>query len=109
MRHLVSSIFALVMLAGLGVFAQPKAPEKLTFNTKMGNVTFNHAAHLMRAGGDCSKCHPSVFQQDKTAPLNFKANIHKTAETNKTSCGTCHNPSGPAFETKGNCNKCHVK
>jgi hypothetical protein len=35
--------------------------------------------------------------------------MHKPAETGKTSCGSCHNPGGPSFETKGNCAKCHVK
>jgi hypothetical protein len=36
--------------------------------------------------------------------------MHKTAETAKTSCGTCHHPGGAAFETKGNCTtKCHIK
>jgi hypothetical protein len=35
--------------------------------------------------------------------------MHKPAEAAKKSCGHCHNPEGPAFETKGNCAKCHVK
>jgi mono/diheme cytochrome c family protein len=35
--------------------------------------------------------------------------LHKTAEAAKTSCGGCHTPGGPAFESKGNCGKCHVK
>lgn len=76
---------------------------------KNGNVTFDHAAHVMRAKNDCSTCHPSLFPQDSKAPLNFKANIHKTAEKGMTSCGSCHREGGAAFETKGNCNKCHMK
>ena len=54
-------------------------------------------------------CHDKLFKQDAKAPLNFKAAIHKTAEAEKTSCGACHHPGGTAFETKGNCAKCHVK
>ena len=94
----------------MGLVAQDKkAPEKLTFTTKNGNVTFDHAAHLKRANGDCMVCHDKLFKQDAKAPLNFKAAIHKTAEAEKTSCGACHHPGGTAFETKGNCAKCHVK
>jgi c(7)-type cytochrome triheme protein len=94
------------------VFAQDAKktpPTKLTFVTKNGNVTFDHAAHVTREKGDCAACHPKLFMQDSKAPLNFKANLHKTAETDKTSCGACHNPGGAAFETKGNCAKCHMK
>jgi len=94
----------------VGLFAQNKsAPEKLTFVTKNGNVTFDHAAHTKRANGDCTVCHDKLFKQDAKAPLNFKAGIHKPAETAKTSCGDCHTPGGKAFESKGNCAKCHVK
>jgi c(7)-type cytochrome triheme protein len=74
----------------------------------MGNVTFNHAAHSKRANEDCKTCHDKLFTQSK-APLNYKGAMHKTAEAAKTSCAGCHNPGGAAFETKGNCNKCHVK
>jgi c(7)-type cytochrome triheme protein len=96
-------------LGSLGILAQEKAPEKLTFATKNGNVTFDHAAHVKRANADCSVCHDKLFHQDAKAPLNYKAGLHKTAETQKTSCGACHGPGGMAFESKGNCAKCHVK
>ena len=85
-----------------------KAPEQIVFQSKMGNVTFNHAAHVKRAKDDCQACHDKLFPQSK-APLNFKASMHQTAESAKASCGGCHNPSGPAFASKGNCAKCHVK
>jgi len=110
MRTLISSLFIGVLLGGLGLLAQEKkAPEKLTFSAKNGNVTFDHAAHLKRANGDCKTCHDKLFKQDSKAPLNFKAGLHKPAETAKTSCGFCHTSGGVAFETKGNCAKCHVK
>ena len=86
-----------------------KAPEKVVFQAKMGNVTFDHAAHLARAKGDCKTCHDKLFPQSSTAPINFKANMHKTAEAAKTSCGGCHAAGGTAFEAKANCAKCHVK
>ena len=88
---------------------EKKPPEKLVFEAKPGNVTFNHTTHLKAAKGDCKTCHDKLFTQSSKAPLNFKTGMHKPAESAKTSCGACHNPAGPAFETKGNCAKCHVK
>jgi c(7)-type cytochrome triheme protein len=110
MRTLIACLFATGLLATLGLLAQEaKAPPKLTFTTKNGNVTFDHAAHVKRASGDCKACHDTLFKEDAKAPLNYKAAIHKTAETAKTSCGFCHHAGGTAFESKANCAKCHVK
>src|ERR1700684_4599523 len=104
MRTLVACLLATGLIGAFGLLAQDKKPpEKLTFTTKNGNVTFDHAAHLKRANGDCIGCHDKVFKQDSKAPLNYKAAIHRTAETQKTSCATCHRPGGTAFESKGNC------
>jgi len=97
------------VIATFGALAQKTPPDKIVFTTKNGNVTFDHAAHIKRVDGKCAVCHDTLFKQDKAAPLNFKAGLHKPAETGKTSCGFCHNPGGPAFESKGNCAKCHVK
>ncbi len=105
----MTCLLAFTLGGTLALLGQPKPPEKLTFTTKNGNVTFDHAAHVKRANNDCATCHPKLFQQDAKAPLNFKAGLHKPAEANKTSCGACHNPAGPAFQTTGNCAKCHVK
>ncbi len=102
----LSALFALLLFT---LAAAEKPPDKLVFKSKMGDVTFDHAAHVKRAKDDCKTCHPKLFEQSKTAPLNFKAGMHKPAETAKTSCGFCHHAGGMAFETKGNCKRCHVK
>lgn len=109
MRYLTAALIVTGLLSGLAIFAQPKAPEKLTFTTKQGNVTFDHAAHVKKAANDCKACHDKLFPQSAQAPLNYKAGIHKTAETAKASCGACHTPGGASFDSKGNCAKCHVK
>jgi len=101
------------LLSSAGFIAAQDVPDKIVFPSKTGNVSFNHTAHSQRAKEDCSACHPALFPQSR-APINYKARMHKTAETAKTSCGGCHNPSGgplavKAFETKGNCAKCHVR
>jgi c(7)-type cytochrome triheme protein len=64
---------------------------------------------VKQAKNDCKACHDKLFQQSSTAPLNYKAAMHKAAETGMTSCGACHHAGGTAFGAKGNCNKCHVK
>ena len=86
-----------------------KPPAELKFTAKNGDVAFDHAAHIKREKNDCKACHDKLFQQSAKAPLNFKTGMHKPAEVAKTSCGFCHHAGGAAFETKGNCGKCHVK
>ncbi len=113
-KHFVAIILALaVLLVGLNLFGQAgktvvKAPDKIVFQAKTGNVTFNHAKHLEREKGNCKTCHPGIFPQSK-APINYAPGMHKPAEAKKTACAACHVAGGKAFETKGNCNKCHVK
>jgi len=102
----------LLWMTGLGamVAQDKKPPSTLVLQAKNGPVTFSHPAHLKREKNDCSVCHPAIWPQDTKAPLNYRVNLHRTAETEKTSCGTCHRPGGKAFESRGNCTtKCHVK
>ena len=110
MRYLMVFLLAISVICLLSVSAQPvQAPAKLVFETKMGKVTYDHAAHLKRAKGDCKVCHDKLFQQSAKAPLNYKPGMHKPAEANKTACAACHVAGGMAFATAGNCAKCHVK
>ena len=110
MRFFVTILICMSLGGAATILAQDKkAPPKLVFPSKMGNVTFDHAAHVKRAKDDCKACHDKLFEQSAKAPLNFKAALHKTAETAQTSCGSCHHAGGTAFESKANCNKCHVK
>lgn len=97
---------AIIMMAVTAAAVKP--PQKLVFQTRMGNVTFNHAAHLKRAKFKCKTCHTKLFPQSR-APIGFKKGMHMPAVKAKTSCGACHNPDGPGFQPKGNCKKCHVK
>jgi c(7)-type cytochrome triheme protein len=103
-------VLALALLAPWFVEAQEKKPQdKLIFKSAMGNVTFDHAKHVEREKNDCKVCHDKLFPQSAGAPLNYKANMHKTAEAAKSSCAGCHVAAGRAFESKANCQKCHVK
>lgn len=113
MRYWIASFATIALLFVAGpLAAQPdkeKGPEKLVFQSKMGNVTYDHAKHVEREKGDCKVCHPKLWPQDAKAPLNFKAAMHKPAEAKKTACAACHVKGGAAFASLGNCNKCHVK
>lgn len=100
--------WSVAILFGATGGAAHHGPDKIVFKAKTGNVTFDHEKHVQRVKGDCKSCHPGLWPQAK-APLNFRAGVHKPAEAKKTSCGACHHPGGAAFESKGNCNKCHVK
>lgn len=109
----MDSLFVLLLALGFltlsGLHAQDKKPpQTIVFDSKMGNVTFDHAKHVEREGKKCETCHTKLFPQSRE-PINFKAGMHKPAEAKKTSCAGCHVAGGKAFESKGNCNKCHVK
>lgn len=108
MRFTFGILLFFATAAGFNILTGQKAPEKVTFAAKNGNVTFDHTAHVKRANNDCTGCHDKLFQKSN-APLNYKSGIHKAAEASKSSCAGCHDSGGTAFETKGNCSKCHVK
>ena len=105
-RKIAVLLFGLVGLWA-GAFAA-KAPKEIVFPSKEGDVKFNHALHSKRVHDNCKACHDKLFPES-SAPLNYKAAEHKTAEAAEASCAGCHYPGGDAFNAKGNCDKCHVK
>jgi c(7)-type cytochrome triheme protein len=114
MRIFSTFSFAL-LLAGSGLVAvsaqEKKAPDKIVFTAKTGNVTFDHAKHVEREKNDCKVCHDKLFPQSRV-PINFKAGMHKPAEAAKSSCGACHVAGGKSFPASATANcttKCHVK
>jgi len=110
MRKLITvgAMIAFVLATGAILAEDKKLPEKITYEAKLGPVTFDHAKHVEVVKTDCKACHDAIFPQAK-APLSYKESMHKKAETEKKSCGACHVAGGKAFESKGNCQKCHVK
>jgi c(7)-type cytochrome triheme protein len=93
---------------GFSALFAAKTPKEIVFPSAKGDVTFNHTLHSKRVNNNCKTCHDKLFPES-SAPINYKAAEHKTAETAKTSCGGCHYPGGDAFEAKGNCAKCHTR
>ncbi|MCS6953588.1 MAG: cytochrome c3 family protein [Bryobacterales bacterium] len=112
MKQLVLLVSGFFLFSGLARLEaqQKKEPAILVFPSKLfGDVPFDHAKHTAREKGNCKVCHDALWPQDAKAPLNYKANMHKTAEAKKTSCAFCHVAGGKAFASANNCNKCHVK
>ncbi len=73
----IAILFGLVM-AGLAVAA---GPPTITLKAKMGNVTFNHAAHQKRL--KCGQCHHRKGPNGKQVPYKPGQKIEK--------CSVCHN------------------
>lgn len=87
-----------------GVSGMPDLPN---FETRLGPARFDHERHVALAGNSCRTCHNQIFPLTKGL-LNYADSLHKTAEANRTSCGSCHRPTGTAFPAEGNCLRCHV-
>jgi c(7)-type cytochrome triheme protein len=110
MRILSLLSAVLFLSAALAVLGQEKQPPaKLVFKAKNGDVPFDHAAHVKHAKNDCKVCHDKLWPQSSTAPLNFKAGMHKPAEAKQMSCAFCHHAGGASFASTGACAKCHIK
>ena len=81
-----------VMLVAF-TFTLAYAADVVTYESKKGNVTFNHKAHSEKM--DCSKCHegePAKIAVDKKG-------------AHKDTCKSCHKEMGGPTK----CNDCHKK
>ena len=121
---IVLAILALVGAAAAIAAAQiPAGKEVLTFEHKLGNVTFEHATHAGLEGvecvtchhkteGDatpqaCVECHPSKVEKDSD-DIKLKDAVHDM-------CWGCHQEKvdaglkgGPVKGAKS-CKECHIK
>jgi len=108
-RLFLTAGLAIVLSSGFVLSGDSaQAPDAITYAAKPGAVTFSHAKHVELAENDCKKCHETLFKQER-GNLDYKAGMHKKAEQAGTSCAACHVAGGSAFESKGNCEKCHEK
>ena len=84
MQKLLAYVLLFTMIALTSMLAQDKkAPTKLVFNAKNGNVTYDHTAHAKREKNECKTSHPAPWPQDAKAPLNWKTAMHKTRRRRK--------------------------
>lgn len=95
----------LVVLSGVFFAANAMAiqPGKsVTWETPMGRVVFDGKKHA-DAMVKCPECHSKIFKYKKGSTVMTMADINAGKF-----CGTCHNGKR-AFETKDNCEMCHIK
>jgi len=101
-----SAIFLLAIVFMMSFIAAAIAvgPDKeLVYDDgAMGKITFKGQTHA-DAGLKCPDCHPGVFAMKKG-----EAKMTMAEHSSGKFCNTCHNGQ-KAFDTKGNCAKCHVK
>ena len=97
-------VLLLVAFAATAAFAV-EGPPQVKFDTKMGTVTFDHAAHQTRVA-DCQTCHhkgvdagtcKSCHGVDPAAP--------KLKDAFHTMCKGCHQDKGGPT----GCKDCHKK
>ena len=80
-------------------------PAKVTFEVKMGNVTFDHAKH--EGLTDCATCHHTGDQQScKSCHQKKAGDAPKSKDAFHKNCKDCHKKEGKG-PTK--CKECHVK
>jgi len=124
--RLLSFLLLLLMLP-LGVSAAQTIPDDkavITFESKKGTVTFQHALHGTVRGIECTSCHHTLQEGEQVkkcsechkkkktqiegfsvlAPKNSKAYHDRCKGCHKYTMEELHQPAGP---TK--CKLCHIK
>jgi c(7)-type cytochrome triheme protein len=98
---LVTLIVALSFATGAVAVMKGKS---MTFETKMGNVTFASDTHAEKAGLKCNDCHTKIYPYKKgSASL-------KVPHTVGDSCGLCHNGEKAFSQVdSAKCGMCHKK
>jgi c(7)-type cytochrome triheme protein len=87
MKRLVVMLLVLVFV-GIGVAI---AADTVTYETKQGNVTFNHKAHGEKL--KCDACHkgtPAKIEVTKDLAHGALCKDCHKAQSGPTKCGDCH-------------------
>ena len=87
MKRLIVMLLVLVFV-GVGVAI---AADSVTYETKQGNVTFNHKVHGEKLG--CNACHqgtPAKIAIDKEKAHGASCKDCHKEKGGPTKCGDCH-------------------
>ena len=118
---------AVLLLLPVAVSTAAEIPEDkavITFDSKLGVVTFNHTLHATVRGIECTSCHHTFKQGEQIKPCSachkkkksevpgFSVLAPKNKKAYHNKCKACHKytteelqqPAGP---TK--CKLCHIK
>jgi len=116
-------LVALIAVVSIIAFADnvPEGKEVLTFETKMGTVTFKHQEHQSRVGEGCVSCHHAVEGEDEPRGCS-ECHMSKPAEGDETpklkdavhnTCHGCHQELADEGKATGplkkKCKECHIK
>jgi hypothetical protein len=115
---------ALALAVTLAIATAGIAPEQevLTFEAKLGKVTFEHKVHAEMEGVECVSCHHTIEEgetpkscgschPDKAA----EGEVPKLQDAVHDNCWNCHQEKADAGAAHGplkgfkNCKDCHVK
>lgn len=113
----------MVFIAAVGMLVMaaeiPAGKEVLTFEGKLGKVTFKHTEHADRIG-DCVICHHKT-EGDATPKLCSECHMEKEEKDGAPklkdavhdNCQGCHQEKADAGEATGplkkKCKECHIK
>jgi hypothetical protein len=120
---LTGILFLTPLLAG----ATPEIPDDkavLTFETKLGTVTFNHSLHATVRGIECQSCHHTIKAGETIKPCTdchketsskvegFSVMAPKNKDAFHNKCKGCHNYTMKELKQSAGptkCKLCHVK
>lgn len=100
MKRIAMAGLMVLMAATLAMAVS--AGKSVDWNTSMGKVTFKGDDHAGK-GMKCAECHTKIFKMKKGSAQMKMADLNAGKF-----CGECHNGK-KAFNTAGNCAKCHKK
>jgi hypothetical protein len=95
-------LLAVIAVVGMAAYAIA-APKEVVYEVKMGNVTFNHEAHL--ATGDCATCH-HTGEQVSCKNCHTKTSKPSNKDAFHGQCIACHKEKGAG---PAKCTECHIR
>lgn len=102
MKRAVKAAAALIVMFAAAQAMAVSAGKSVEWNSSMGKVVFKGDDHAGK-GMKCNECHSKIFKMKKGAAQMKMADLNAGKF-----CGECHNGK-KAFNTAGNCSKCHKK
>ena len=119
------ALILVALIAAVSIIAYantvPEGTEVLTFEGKLGKVTFLHQEHVARSNNDCTACHHTHEGEGDPKPCS-ECHAEKPAEGDEApklkdafhnNCQACHQEKADAGEPTGplkkKCKECHIK
>ncbi|MCB9386089.1 MAG: DmsE family decaheme c-type cytochrome [Bryobacterales bacterium] len=82
-------------------------PERIFYQNRLGDVSFDHDQHIADEKGNCKTCHDGLWPMAEVGLKGYSEDYHRVAEKNNQSCAVCHAPHKESFGSLNNCTRCH--